>query len=480
MVVLGAFAAAAFPIALLLTTGEHMVMYPSMAHFAGVGLAALLATVAAVALTLVGARRSDGRTVLLGTGFSVMAALLAVHGVTTPGIFVEMNGVVAFSGAATLPIGGAILALAALPQLSRPRSVAALVWLELTLVAAIVALGALGILAPGLLPAVPEPRSPAAYVALAAGLAFFAVVGWRALRTLRLTRRPADLSVVIGIVWLGAAVVPALTLGPWSFGWWLGHGFELAGLVLVGAPVALDLFRDAPSRTLTGDLRASELVAAEEAYLGTQVRALTRLLAERDTTTAEHTRRVALRAVQVGERLGLSPERLRILAAGGLLHDMGKLSVPDAILNKPAALTDEEFAVIQEHPRRGHDLLVELGFPAPVRRLVLDHHERLDGSGYPRGLGAGALRLETNILAACDVYDALVSHRVYRKPWTHERAIDLLRHEEPHRFDQRVVSTLAEVVEQERSATEPRLAAVETPALVLTAQTSADGPSAAR
>ena len=120
-------------------------------------------------------------------------------------------------------------------------------------------------------------------------------------------------------------------------------------------------------------------------------------------------------AVQVGEALGLPRRRLRRLALGGLLHDMGKLSVPSAVLRKPGPLDDAEFAEIRKHPEAGERLLRDLGGFAPeVRRLVLDHHERLDGSGYPRGLRGDELDVETRILAVCDVYDALVSDRVYR------------------------------------------------------------------
>src|SRR6185436_17015667 len=112
-------------------------------------------------------------------------------------------------------------------------------------------------------------------------------------------------------------------------------------------------------------------------FLGSRVRALTLRLAEKDGSTAEHTRRVALRAVQVGEVLGLPPHRLRDLAIGGLLHDIGKLAVPDRILKKPGPLSDEEFAEIKRHPELGRKLLGELGgFEESVRRLVLDHHER--------------------------------------------------------------------------------------------------------
>ena len=128
---------------------------------------------------------------------------------------------------------------------------------------------------------------------------------------------------------------------------------ELVGVLMVGIPVALDVHRGAASRPLAGDLRAAELVAAEEAYLGSNVRALMSHLAGKDAYTELHTRRVALRAVQVGEQLGLSAGRLRSLAIGGLLHDMGKLSVPSEILQKPGALTDDEYAVIRRHPGVG-------------------------------------------------------------------------------------------------------------------------------
>ena len=263
---------------------------------------------------------------------------------------------------------------------------------------------------------------------LVVGLALFGVLAMRAFRTFLLTRRIADLVVTVGIVWLGTSLVAALTLTYAQLGWWLGHGLELDGILVVGIPVALDLARSAQSRPLAGDLDAVELVHSEERFLGSHVRALTIELGRRDAYTEQHTRRVALRAVQVGERLGLSKRHLRSLAIGGLLHDIGKLAVPDAILKKPGPLDDAEYAVVKRHPEWGTRLLDQIGgFPKTVRRLVRDHHERLDGTGYPNGLTADALDLDTRILAVCDVYDALISSRVYRPPWTHEEAMALLR-----------------------------------------------------
>ena len=132
------------------------------------------------------------------------------------------------------------------------------------------------------------------------------------------------------------------------------------------------------------------------------------------------------------------------------MHDVGKLSVPNEILQKPGALTDEEYDVIKRHPELGSELVRQLGFSAQVARLVLDHHERLDGSGYPRGLGAPDLDIETRILAVCDVFDALLSRRVYRPAWTLEKALELLSRESGTSFDPACVEALERVIEREQ------------------------------
>jgi HD-GYP domain-containing protein (c-di-GMP phosphodiesterase class II) len=415
-------------------------------HFALVAAAALAATVASAILTVAGARRRDGRTVLLGTAFSTMTALLAVHGLATPGVLVGGNGVVAFAGAASLPAGALVLALSALPALRRPRRVEPLIAVQVALALAILALGASALGFPALVPAVPTTGAPAAYAVLAGGLALLLLIAARAVRTWQLTRRPGDLLTVAGIAWLGFALLAQMTVPFTQLAFYVGHGLELAGVIALGLPAALDLRRGAASRPLVGDLGATDLVAEEEAFLGARVRALVVRLGEKDAATEGHTRRVAMRAVEVGEALGLPRRRLRALALGGLLHDMGKLSVPSAVLTKPGPLDDAELAEIRKHPEAGERLLRDLGgFPPGVLRLVLDHHERLDGSGYPRGLAGAELDVETRILAVCDVYDALVSDRVYRAAWTPERAIALLR--DATLFDQRCVAALESVLE---------------------------------
>jgi putative nucleotidyltransferase with HDIG domain len=444
-------AGAVLPAALLHFLSHRMVMFGTNVHFIGVGVAALAAACAALALTAAGVRRNDGRVVLVGMAFTVMAALLGIHGLATPGVLIGQNGVIALTGAATLPAGGAVLALSALPALRRPCAIRGLLILQAFTLTAVIGLGVVGMAFPSVVPPVPAPASPAAIVALAVGIVLFAVLLLRALKTYFLTQRMADLAVVVGIAWLTSALPPAMLLTFMDLGWWLGHLFELAGIVIVGIAVAVDLRRSAQSRSLVGDLRAGDLVAKEEAFLGARVHALTQLLADKDESTEEHTRRVALRAVQVGEELGLPPGRLRAIAIGGLLHDIGKLSVPERILKKPAALDEEEYAAVKRHPERGVKLLRELGGFAPaVQELVHSHHERLDGNGYPRGLAECDLGLDTRILTVCDVYDALVSSRVYRDAWTHEAALGLLREETGTAFDARCVAALEAVLMREQ------------------------------
>jgi len=451
--VVGVIAAAgAGPALVLGFFGKRMVMPPMWVHFYGVGVSALVATAAAVVLTRAGVRARDGRTVVIGAGFSVMAALLAVHGLVTPGMLVGPNGLIALSGAATLPVGGAVLVISASPRLASPTTIRRLLQIQVVAAVVIVALSLLGVFVPRLVPAVPAADSPAALALLAFGLAVFGALAVRAARTFLLTRRVADLAVVLGLVFLSGSLYGALVLRFMDFGWWFGHILEFVGIALVGASATYDLRRARQSRALVGDLRAGDVVAAEEAFLGARVRALMVRLAEKDASTEQHTRRVASLAVRLGEELGLAPTRLRTLAIGGLLHDIGKLSVATSILQKPAALTEAEYGVIKRHPEWGRELLSELGgFDETVQRLVLDHHERLDGSGYPNGRTHAELDLETRILAVCDVYDALVSPRVYRDAWPVANALEHLRRDGGAAFDPACVTALLRVLDREQS-----------------------------
>jgi len=191
-------AAAATPAVLQLTVGDNPVSFTGETHAYSVGFSALVAAGAASGLTILGARRADTRTVLVGTAFAVMAALLALHGFATPGVWFGANGVVAITGGATLPVGAVILALSAFPLPRGLATVRPLLVLQGLLIAAVVGLGLSALVWPSLLPPVPEPNSPAAVALLGVGLAAFALIALRALRTFLLTQRALDLAVVGG------------------------------------------------------------------------------------------------------------------------------------------------------------------------------------------------------------------------------------------------------------------------------------------
>ncbi|MCW3001716.1 MAG: hypothetical protein JWQ20_1014 [Conexibacter sp.] len=454
-------ASAAVPAAAMhFLVSEERAPVTATQHLFIMAIGSTIAALASGTLMWAGFRRRETRAVVAGGAFAAMTLILAIHGLATPGVLIGDNGVVAVAGGLALPVGGAILTVAALPALRGPRHLRLVATTLVGLLVLVAALGAIGFADPASVPAIPGYGSSEAVVLLVVGLLFFAVVASRGVRTFALTRRTGDLLVVVGIVWLGMALVPVLVLDPFTWVWWTGHALELLGITLVGVPVAMDVHRGRPSHPLVGDLPAAELVAEEEAFLGARVRVLMARLEEKDRSTEEHTRRVAEWAVAIGETLGLSAGRLRDLALGGLLHDIGKLSIPDAILGKPGALTGAEMDVIRRHPVLGDDLLVELGYPERIRAVVRGHHERLDGTGYPDGLRGDELDLETRILAVADVWDALVSPRVYRAAWSRERAMALLVEESATAFDPSCVDALRTLTGVEPAAADAPLADV--------------------
>jgi HD-GYP domain-containing protein (c-di-GMP phosphodiesterase class II) len=433
--------------------GTHMVMLAPDFHLVVVGAAGALAAIAAVVMSVIAARLNDGRAVVLGFAFSVMAEMLLVHALATPGALLGANGVVQIAGALNLPVGGLILSASALPALRRPRRVRTLLVAQLSVVGGLAVLGAALLALASHLPVVPAPSSLVAELIFAGTAPPLALLSWRACRTFLLTRRRSDLIVAVGVVWLISAQYALLNFTMMDAAWWVAHGLEVAGIGMVGLPAALDLRHGIASRPLVGDLHADVLVAHEEAFLGGRVRALLVRLGEKDPSTEGHTRRVAALAVQIGEQLGLPEGRLRLLALGGLLHDVGKLRVPDEILTKPGRLTDEEFAAIRRHPGDGRELLTELGgFSTLVLDLVESHHERIDGSGYPNQAQAGEMDLEVRILTVADVYDALTADRVYRDAWPVQRALALLTEDTGTAFDAACVAGLRAVVASQTPA----------------------------
>jgi len=176
---------------------------------------------------------------------------------------------------------------------------------------------------------------------------------------------------------------------------------------------------------------------------------LSTLLDLRDLDTGTHATRLAEWAKRVGEWLGLDDDELRDVEIASLLHDIGKVGIPDEILNKTGRLTDEEYELIKKHPDFGWAVLRLLPGFEDASLLVLHHHERPDGRGYPAGLSGEQIPLGSRIVAVVDAFDAMVSDRAYRKGLTPEEALERLRQGSGTQFDARIVEVFTRLAASE-------------------------------
>src|SRR6202011_1845121 len=183
----------------------------------------------------------------------------------------------------------------------------------------------------------------------------------------------------------------------------------------------------------------------EKSYLAT-IAALAAALDAKDRHTEAHSRETAALARAVGRRLGLDNEDLRFLEYGALLHDIGKIGIPGYILNKPGALDEEETAIMREHPVIGERIVASVPFLNRIRPMVRAEHERWDGGGYPDGLRAEQIPIESRIIHACDAFQAMSSDRPYRRARPRDWILKEIEAQSGRQFDPRVAEALLQVI----------------------------------
>jgi HD-GYP domain-containing protein (c-di-GMP phosphodiesterase class II) len=244
---------------------------------------------------------------------------------------------------------------------------------------------------------------------------------------------------------------------------------ELVSPIWVGSELwgAIDIQEAAPEAFDEADARLIETVAdqlgaalrsatlyeqLERAYIGT-AEALAAALEAKDAHTANHARSLVRNAEAIARLLGLSGVALRDVRYGAAFHDIGKIAVPESILNKPGPLTDDERAEVERHVLVGEQILAPVEFLAGVRPLVRHGHERWDGTGYPDRLAGEEIPLGARIILACDAYDAMTSDRPYRSAMARPAAREEMRRYSGSQFDPAIVSALLEVLDRQEAPT---------------------------
>ncbi|MGD0278873.1 MAG: PAS domain S-box protein [Smithella sp.] len=205
-----------------------------------------------------------------------------------------------------------------------------------------------------------------------------------------------------------------------------------------GNPATLNFTGDITERKQAKDTLNLSLMKIRQA-LGATVQAISFLIETKDPYTAGHQRRVADLARSIATEMGMTTDQIDGIRMAAIIHDIGKISIPAEILSTPRKLTDIEFSLIKTHPQSGYDILKDIEFPWPIARMVLEHHERMNGSGYPNGIKGDQTLLESRILSVADVVEAMSSHRPYRPSLGIDAALDEITTNKGILYDQAVV-----------------------------------------
>lgn len=435
---------------------DHVVQGPAE-HFYIVSLISVLAVVISTVVGIAGSRLRNIKIICLSLAYSSLALIFAVHGLSTPGFLLHASHLPGLSSQLSVLIAAFWIWVSSLPgddaiirRISRHPNIWLVLWPLGVFLLAVSAL-----IDPGWSEALDLNKRPAVWIAAGLTIALNLVAMYRYWQSYRYSRFPLQAAIVLGSGWMIGAQWMMATGTMWHASWWLYHFLLLGSMLAVlgglfkqyveGVPIAQTvkaLFTATPRERIEASLSPSikQMIAETEA---------------RDPYTAGHNFRVATYALQLGEEMGLPPEHLSALAQGCVVHDLGKIRLPDAILNKPGKLTPEERRIIETHPVIGYDMCKRVGFMPEELQIIRSHHERWDGNGYPDRLKGEDIPLLARIAAVADVYDALTSTRAYRKAWSPEEALAFLREQKGKQFDPSCVDAWVKVCEREADRRSP-------------------------
>ena len=424
-------------------------------HFTIVTVVALLAFGLALMLALAALQIAQYRVLFMALGFMAMGGVFAVHGISTPGFLKSgpaahyAGAVVGISAYLSLFVPACFFAasytgLTTTFERRLPFSPAG--WLVVVMATALGLYLALALADTKLLAQLPFGTKPYSYVMATVTCALLVFAAVRQAGAFFVSRIPMQAILVLTFILLIEAQLQMILGKVWTLAWWQYH---VSMLIAVGLAVwALGLQR-AHGQSLRSILEATlelQVKVGVELDHAETIAGLVAAVEARDENTKGHNMRVAEIAIAIGRQLGLPTDRLRILARAGMLHDVGKIGIPDAVLSKPGPLDDAEWVIIKRHPELGVEILRRLPTLQAESEIIAAHHERVDGKGYPRGLGGAQIPLEARIVAVADTYDVLISDRPYRKARSRQESIAILREESGTQLDGTVVEALLKIL----------------------------------
>jgi len=419
-------------------------------HFYIVSTVSIVAAILSFAIGIAGNRLRNIKVTFLSMSFLSLAIVFAVHGLSTPHFLIHPSQ---------------------LPSVTSPLSViVATIWLWLSSLHSdhsvvlffakrsrlllpswtllLVLIGTVLMIWPELVQFIPLTLEAHRWWIGLAAILLLGVSAYRYYRAYMFSRLPLQLAIVYSVSLMAVSLLVMLQGEMWKISWWLYHIYLLGAMV---AMVAGILVQYGATSSLTAAMRVlytTDVVERITTALPPSIKALMIATEKKDTYTAGHNLRVTLYALKLAEELGLRPDQQRALAQGTIVHDVGKMAIPDSILNKAGRLTKEEREIIEQHPVNGYDMCRQIGFMKDELDIIRHHHERWDGTGYPDRLAGGNIPLLARIVAVADVYDALTSRRAYRNAMTHEQAMELIVSERGKHFDPACVDAWVRMCER--------------------------------
>ncbi|MGG2197441.1 HD-GYP domain-containing protein [Paenibacillus validus] len=422
-------------------------------HFYIVSAVACLALVIAIAVGVAGSRLRNIKVSFLALSFVSIAELFMVHGLSTPNFILHATNLPGIAAQMSVLLASFWLWLSAFSTdhrlvrvLSKHQSRLIPAW-----TAALAVMGVTGMLFPHTAAFIPLNVHPLNGAMVALTIALNGIVMYRYYQSYLYSRFPLQIAIVYSSGWLIVAQLIMVTGEIWRASWWLYHFLLLASMIVMVAGL---IRQYASNRSLADAIRAlytSDPIERITGSISPSVKALMAATEQKDPYTAGHNFRVTMYALKLAEELQLRPDELRALAQGTIVHDVGKINIPDAILNKPGRLTPEERSVIELHPVSGYEMCRTLGFMQEELGIIRWHHEKWDGTGYPDRLRGEQIPLMARIVAVADVYDALTSNRAYRQAMSHREAMRFLKDWRGTHFDPGCVDAWVRLCERDAS-----------------------------